>query len=406
MVEKHIGWHKLNWVVLLLITGLGISLVSGAETIPGSTRYPRLVRLDHNGEPAKGWIVASSMDKIFVSKDDGKTFTHLADVPTKENHRFRCCETLFELPRAIGDLKPGTLLFAATYVDEVATEALTGAPQSPTFPGVFAIDVFASEDHGQHWNYLSTPVSGAGERGAGGLWEPEFLVARNGALVMFWSDETYLCCSQKLMKIRTTDGKTWKDASDVVATTNPIDRSGMIVTRQLPTTMYFMVYEMCGSQHCDVYYRKSRDGWNFALPSNPGTRLEDEEGQFLRHAPAVIWSPSPFSPNGMLVAVGQLLYDANGSLAKQSGRALFVNTHLDGSGPWHRIQAPIQVPDAYDHPCPNYSTGLLPVHNGEALLELATDFSGPGECIASFASKPWSALIPNELIQSFAPVSH
>jgi hypothetical protein len=400
MVDKY---FERCWMIALLIAGVNVFFAGAAEPIPGSTRYPRLVRLDHSAESGNGWIVASSMNQIFISKDDGKKFAHLGEVPTKEGHRFRCCETLFELPRAIGDLEAGTLLFAATYLDEGATKALSNAPASPTFPGVFAIDVYSSTDHGQHWSYLSTPVSGAGEKGAGGLWEPEFLVSHSGALVMLWSDETYLCCSQKLMKVRTSDGHVWKDTSDVVATTNPIDRPGMIVTRELPTGMFFAIYEMCGSQHCDAYYRKSNDGWNFGLPSNPGTRLEDEEGQFLRHAPAVIWSPSPLSPNGMLVAVGQLLYDANGSVAKQSGRALLVNTRLDGSGAWHRIQAPVAVPSAYDHPCPNYSTALLPVQNGEALLELATNFSSPAKCIASFAYRPWSELIPDELIRSLGP---
>ena len=363
------------------------------------------MRLTHGSSASNGWIVVGTTAQLFLSKDDGKSFSFLSNAPTRSGIRLRCCETLFELPQAVGDLPAGTLLYSATYVDEAATRASSGSVPSPKFPSVFTIDVYASSDQGQHWTYLSTPVSGSGERGAGGLWEPEFLVANDGSLVMFWSDETYSCCSQKLMKIRTKNGKDWRDSSDVVATTEPNDRQGMIVVRQLPTGVYFMIYEMCGTHHRDVFSRKSRDGWNFGLPSDPGTRVENEEGQSLRHAPTMIWSPSPLSPNGMIVALGQMLYNADGSLAKQNGRVLFVNTHLDGSGAWHTIKAPVEVPNAYDDPCPNYSSSLLPVQNGEALLELATDFYALNRCGASFATRPWADLLPGELVQSLAPNS-
>ncbi len=393
-------------LILLFATMPNAIFASSGTLIPESTRYPRLVRLTHGSAASNGWIVASTISKLFVSKDDGKTFSFLSNAPSRSGVKLRCCETLFELPRALGSLPAGTLLYAATYVDEAATKSSSGSVPSPTFPGVFAIDVYASDDQGQHWTYLSTPVSGSGERGAGGLWEPEFLVAHNGSLVMFWSDETYSCCSQKLMKIRSSNGKDWRNPSDVVATTNPKDRPGMIVIRQLPTGVYFMVYEMCGTHHCDAFFRKSYDGWSFGLPSDIGTRIENDEGQYLRHAPTVIWTPSPLSPNGMIVAFGQMLYNADGSLAKQNGRVLFVNTHLDGSGGWHTIKAPVEVPNTYNHPCPNYSSSLLPVRNGEALLELATDFYALDQCGASFGTRSWTDLLPADLVQSLSPISH
>jgi hypothetical protein len=232
--------------------------------------------LTHGSASSNGWIIASTISKLFVSKDDGKTFSFLNDAPARAGVTLRCCETLFELPKPLGNLPAGTLLYSATYVDDAATKAMPGNVSSPTFPGVFAIDIYVSTDQGQHWTYLATPVTGSGEKGAGGLWEPEFLAARDGSLVMFWSDETYLCCSQKLMKIRSSNGKDWRNVSDVVATTDPKDRPGMIVVRQLPTGAYFTIYEMCGTHHCEVFFRKSWDGWNFGLPSDPGTRVENE----------------------------------------------------------------------------------------------------------------------------------
>jgi hypothetical protein len=216
---------------------------------------------------------------------------------------------------------------------------------------------------------------------------------------MFWSDETYSCCSQKLSKIRTVDGVTWKDSSDVVASTTQADRPGMIVVRRLPTGVYFMTYEICGDPttgpKCAAYYRISRDGWNYGNAHDPGKRIETASGQFFEHAPASIWSPSPVSPNGVILVVGQVLHNADGSVAQQNGKVLFMNALLDGSGPWTPIPAPVEVPISYDNPCPNYSSALMPVQNGAALLEFASDFYALNKCGMHFATKPWTEMMLN-----------
>jgi hypothetical protein len=280
----------------------------------------------------------------------------------------------------VGTLHAGTLLYAASY--------LSG--DQP------AIEIYTSTDEGRHWTYHSTPVAGSGEKGHGGLWEPEFSVARNGDLVMFWSDETYLCCSQKLSKIRTSDGANWKDKADAVASIVEADRPGMIVVREMPTGVYFMSYEICGDpltgHHCAAYYRTSRDGWDYGPASFLGKRIETADGKFFEHAPANIWSPSPLSVNGVIVVVGQVLKNSDDSVAAENGKVLFVNPLLDGSGPWTMVSAPVEVPHSYDNYCPNYSSALLPVNQGSSLLELASDYHGLKECGTYFAVKPWSAL--------------
>jgi hypothetical protein len=266
--------------------------------------------------------------------------------------------------------------------------------------GTPAIEVYASTDQGEHWTYLSTPVSGRGEKGTGGLWEPAFTVARDRSLIMFWSDETYSCCSQKLSKIRTSDGVTWKDSSDVVASTSQTDRPGMIVVSNLPSGVFFMTYEICGDPttgpKCAAYYRLSRDGWNYGTASDLGKRIQDSEGQFFEHAPANIWSPSPLSPQGVLLVVGQVLHNADGSVAQQNGKVLFMNARLDGSNPWTTIKAPVEVPNSYDNPCPNYSSQLLPTQDGGGLLEFASDFYALRKCGMYFATKLWSEIMPSE----------
>ena len=412
MMQHHSTTGEINWLTVLRPTCwfflLMISLPCGAANrtlLPQSAGYPRLVRLEHGPAATNGWIIASTTGKLYESKDDGKTFTFLGNAPVQTGSRLRCCETLYELPRAVGSLPAGTLLYAATYALETVPKSLsaeaTKSAANLWARGVPAIEVYTSRDQGEHWTYHSTPVMGHGEKGAGGLWEPEFSVARDGSLVMFWSDETYSCCSQKLSKIRTSDGVTWRDSSDVVATTNPSDRPGMIVVSHLPTGLYFMSYEICGDpitgHKCAAYYRTSRDGWNYGHASNPGTRIENADGQYFEHAPANIWSPSPLSPNGVIIVVGQVLHNADNSVARRNGRVLFVNPLLDGSGPWRTIQAPVEVPNSYDNPCPNYSSALLPVQNGIALLELATDYYALKKCGAFFATKSWTEMMRDHL---------
>jgi len=364
-------------IFLILCCWRTLSAASGS-LLAESSFYPRLVRIAQGPARANGHILASTNGQIFESDDEGRSFFSLSTVPAAPGGKFRCCETLFEMPKDVGTLHAGTLLFAGTY-------------DAGTDP---AIEIFTSTDEGHHWTYNATPVSGRGEKGAGGLWEPEFLVARDQALVMFWSDETFVCCSQKLQKIRTFDGASWKDRSDVVASTSERDRPGMIVVRELPTGLYFMTYEICGdpANGCAVFYRTSRDGWNYGNASFLGKRIETADGKFFEHAPANIWAPSALSPNGVIVVIGQVLHNRDGSVAGDNGRVLFVNPLLDGSGPWQTVRAPVEVPNSYDNYCPNYSSALLSIDGGAGLLELASDYRALEKCATYFGSKSWTEM--------------
>ena len=363
---------------LVIVVSIPGANAATGTLLPDSTYYPRLVRILHGPESANGRIIASTKGKFFESSDDGKSFTFLADAPIRQGSRLLCCQTLYELPQPVGNLKAGTLLYAPSV--KVGNDP--------------AIEVYTSSDEGAHWIYHSTPVAGSGEKGHGGLWEPEFSVAKDGGLVMFWSDETYSCCSQKLSKIRTFDGINWKDSSDAVATTIETDRPGMIVVRKLPTGEYFMSYEVCGDplngHKCAAYYRTSRDGWNYGRADDLGKRIETANGDYFEHAPANIWSPSPLSTNGVLVVVGQVLHKADGSVSPLNGKVLFVNPLLDGSGPWTTVDAPVEVPNSYDNFCPNYSSALLPNKDGTALLEFASDYYALNKCGTYFSTKAWN----------------
>lgn len=342
--------------------------------LPNSTLYPRLVRLAHGSAATNGTIVASTAGQIFQSTDSGTTWTFLDTVAPANGSTQRCCGTLYEVPQTVGSLSAGTLLYAASYFQN----------------SIPAIEVYKSTDQGHTWSYHSTPVVRGDSKH--GLWEPEFTVASDGALVMFWSDETDACCSQKLAQIRSYDGATWQNETNTVASTVSSDRPGMAVVTKLPSGVYFMSYELCGPAACTVFYRTSTDGWNFGTASNTGTKIQTATGQYFEHAPTNVWSPSVLSSQGAILLVGQVLYESDGSVSANNGKVLFANLSPDGSGNWYTIAAPVQVPTAYDNYCPNYSSALLPSSDGSSILEFASDYNSSNVCVTYFGKEQWNQL--------------
>lgn len=357
--------------IVLLIGCVFVSAMAAAAAtgthLEGSTLYPRLIRLHYAPPALKGTLLAKTGNRLYRSTDEGRTFTYLASVGSAEGSKERCCSTIYELPRKVGRLGAGTLLYSGSF-----------------FSGdVPAIEIYTSTDDGAHWKYLATPIK-AGDKHHG-LWEPEFTIAKDGSLVMFFSDETDPCCSQTLAQMRTKDGVHWSAKQDTVASSSQKDRPGMAIVTRLPDHTYFMSYEICGPvTHCQVYFRHSPDGWNFGNPADFGVKTVTASGQYFEHAPANIFDAA----SGQVLLVGQVLYEADGSVSAQNGRLLFTRSLADGVKAWGTKVAPVAVPTAYDNYCPNYSSALMPVRGG--LLELATDYDAAHQCTSYFAILPFA----------------
>ncbi len=359
-------------IAALCLSAAFVSAASAATgpAIPDSTLYPRLIRIAHGGA-ANGRILASTTGRILESVDEGKSFRLIGRPTPVAGSSERCCATLFEMPRTVGSLKEGTLLYAASH--------FTG--------DVPSMEVYQSGDEGHTWSFHSV-IKRAGDA-KHGLWEPHFSVPRESALVVFWSDETDSCCSQKLMQARSTDGRTWIDFRDTVATAVQSDRPGMVTTAMLPDGAFFMTYEVCGHFQCGVFARTSKDGWNFGDPADLGRLLRTADGSYFAHAPQTVWVPNG---GGTLLVIGQMLYKGDGTVDMlRNGRTIFRNTSRDGEGAWIEMAAPVDVPRSYDNYCPNYSSALLPVA-GNSLLELATDYDEQKRCTTYGAVAPFASL--------------
>lgn len=337
--------------------------------------YPRVVRIGHDPTRSlNGTLVASvtsfpngkGEEQIFSSGDNGKTFARIGTISDVDFSTGLCCGTLYELPTAVGSLRAGTLLWAGSVGGD--------APANP-----MQIKIYRSFDRGATWTYLSNCATGTVPRSKGGLWEPEFTIAANGALVCFYSDETVPGFSQLIHQVTSTDGITWSTPVRTIASGMQADRPGMVVVRQLPSGRFFLTHELCGPAACTVFYKTSPDGIDWTPATNVGVRVETADGRWFLHTPTNAWAPTPGTANGRMFVIGQILSSASG-VAAGNGRTIFYNDSADGSGPWKTLTAPvtIQSPPSSSNFCQNYSSPLLPSEDGQTLLGLATDFEASG----------------------------
>ena len=94
---------------------------------------------------AKGTILASvAPGAIYKSTDEGAMFTKATDIPYPPDVVWDCCGVLYEMPRMIGTIPAGTILFSADYCEG---------------SGMY-LNIYSSSDAGNTWTFLAAPVSG------------------------------------------------------------------------------------------------------------------------------------------------------------------------------------------------------------------------------------------------------
>ncbi|WP_263248894.1 sialidase family protein [Saccharopolyspora rosea] len=354
----------------------------------GGSSYPRLVRLQHSGA-ADGRVLASmttyvndaGFAVIYESTDDGASFHPLGEIhdPEGQNKKGMCCSTLYELPRQVGDMPAGTLLWAGT--------AGVGADPDQRRS---SIRVWRSDDHGRTWNFLSTIVQAPV---GPGVWEPEFTVSERGDLVAFYSDDGDPKHDQKLVQVRSRDGRNWTDLRETVKNDKFRVRPGMSGVRWLPDGTYVMVYEVCNYDPvhiCTVWMRTSRDGWDFGNPYDLGTEIVSDTGGQPLGTPTIAWAPGP-GRNGRLLLAYQMLANHDGGWAPGNGRTLMVNDDPRNlAHGWREIPSPVQIKYNEGSVCRNFSPTTLPTRDGRSVIHMTTDFEYyvGGPCEAWFGTGP------------------
>jgi len=366
----------------LSVVGALLTPASAAERkqlVPGFGSYARLVRLEYS--PAgRGNIVAALTSEdgggkftpIMESTDEGATFHQIGAIHDAEGRSGMCCGTLYELPRRVGALRAGTLLWAASYGQD-------GGPRRRV-----GIKLWSSRDGGRSWTFLS---EAARSHNIDGIWEPELTVDAGGTLWLHYADETQAPkYAQVLNRVASTDGIRWGTKQLTLAIPPDRVRPGMPIIRRLPDGRYYFAYEICNyrDRYCDPYYKISADGANWGDPSDPGTRVNTANGNYFQHAQTIALFPG--GPNGVrIVMVGQIYTNAKGEPQPGNGGMLLANDNF-GAGNWYELPAPVHISGVYNNFCPNYSSTLLPVDGGKNVLEVATEYYNG--CKAYYAKGP------------------
>lgn len=353
-------------IMLLATCGITATVAQAQTRLSPETALYARVRTLSNGEQVASVTAFNGGNHIdiYASGNGGASFSRVGGIYDSQFASGLCCGTIFELSRQIGSLPAGTLLWAGSVGQDAANRRMR-------------IKVYRSGDRGRNWSFLSEFIS----PNTGGLWEPEFLIANDGALVMLYSDETNGAHSQRLMKVRSYNGVNWQNFENLVASTIQADRPGMAVVSRLNNGSRLMTYELCGPANCTAFYKTSADGWNWGDSREVGSAIRLADGRYFEHAPY-----HTLLPNGTILLVGQVLHNANGSIASGNGTTIFKSANGNPAGPWTTINAPVGVPGAYDNYCPNYSSPLLALSNS-SVLQFASRWEGD-RCIMFYNRGP------------------
>lgn len=362
----------------LALVGMTTVAAQAQSLLAANSRYPR-IRLLPGGELVASVLSFTGDDhiKIFSSTDSGATFTQVGTINDPEFQTLKASSpSLFRVPQTVGSLTAGTLILGVVVDTQKTATSLA------------KINIYKSTDNGRNWSFVSIAVQSANNQG---LWEPDFSMATDGAIVMHYADESSPCCSQKLVRRRTYDGVHWIDqTNDVQLSTSNADatwplRPGMPVVSNLADGTRLMTYEICGQAaplNCASYYRTSTDGWNYGPVNAMGTRMKDSLDRFFSNTPV-----NKVLPDGSILWIGQYMRVADGSPSGLNGTVLFKSASGNPNGPWTTLAAPVTLPAPVTNGCEGFSPGLQWVGTGATFVELQTRNVG-GVCNVYFASGP------------------
>jgi hypothetical protein len=369
----------------------------------GDVSYPRAIRLDHDGGGGQTMLATFAHRNqggpgdfpIFRSTDGGNTWSAspISSIASNTPGWDLGGPVIYEVPFAANGLNAGDLLAAGTAWVEGDFTAQK-------------VEVFKSTDYGASWQYLSdcTSTSGMPNTIGHGIWEPWFLLAENGTLACFISDERPAGSptnDQVIGHYTSTDGgQSWSSSLtlDVAFPGDDLARPGMSIVNELPNGTFMMAYERCrdathADHACEVYTKTSPDGLNWAPADNPGTLVETADGRQLLHTPYVAWVPGG-GPDGTLLLSGQRVVTGptgNKAVMEESGIVVFANQNL-GVGDWHEVEAPAEIDPTGGYAsgvpsCPGYSSPLIPRYDGTSFLYLAATWLGVGnQCEVRFGT--------------------
>jgi hypothetical protein len=242
---------------------------------PGTfgSEYPRMLKLS-NGN----WLAAATIY-------DNNGYTHDANGGTKMQV-FKSTDNArtWTLNATIGD--PGRDLDNAQMIQMPNGDVLL-ASRSVRWQESYRLYVYKSTDLGVNWSNISTIDQNNGVPGSlgnpdKGVYEPHFYILDNGNLAVFYANEKHVTenpsYSQIISeKISTNGGVSWGNEIFVAWDPgNSASRPGMPVMTKMANGQYRVVYEVCGTNNCNIFTKTSSDGSTWA--SGIGTQIPNQQG--------------------------------------------------------------------------------------------------------------------------------
>ena len=353
------------------------SVIYGADLqkMSALVSYPRVIVLEHNGKN-NGMMLATLQSlevkdvyRILRSTDGGGTWQEIAQIRNKTHGAMLAGwqPTIYELPRQVGDMPAGTLLFSGCVRRPNGTDDL-----------ITTLCVWKSTDLGKTWEHISDVADSYLSKGGNGVWEPVFDMTDDGTLVCLYSDENdRKNHSQTLLGRTTTDGNRWSEPFEVVALPVQSLRPGMISVVRLNNGKYLATYEIVGMFGGPIHYRTSDSLTNWGDTSKSGTQLLDSVTRIgMGTSPAVGYAPNS-GKCGMLFVAGEHRLDANYDKNTVRGSDLFVS--LDYGKTWTTIENPMpyRLPEGITS-AQGYSSNFFTCADGHTVwFSQSTDWDYP-----------------------------
>ncbi|GAB3670549.1 IclR family transcriptional regulator domain-containing protein [Halopiger thermotolerans] len=360
--------------------------------VPGAM-YPRVARLEHDGSSDPALLATfecyetagkNGTDEpyfpIYRSTDDGRTWSRFSEIrDTQHGWGLRYQPMLFEAPQRIGPWEPGTVFAVGNSI--------------PSDRSQTSLDLYASEDGGQNWSYVSTVATGGKAvpaRGESPVWAPELTVDADGNLVCFFSDARHSDDGYERVighRVSTDGGRTWESETFDVAIADEESMPGMPTITKLPTGRYLLTYFIGGPKYGgSVYVKTSPNGREWGAPDDPGFPVQTGDGRQLIEGPYATWVPYG-GDDGTILAAGKTFRDQNRNRVPESGTVLLASSDLTGRGPWEPISAPLWYEDELEtgHRSVGWTTALLPSADGTSLLQLTSTYDGHGKTEIRYA---------------------
>jgi hypothetical protein len=206
--------------------------------------------------------------KVARRNADGSSWTEIASISTPDDNG-----GYWQEQSQLAQLADGTILMAAR--------------NRQADLNWFGLPIMKSTDGGHTWTTVSQLDTNPNANGRfnRGLWEPFLYVLPNGCAAGFYANEKHAednpSYSQIVSeRVSCDEGKTW--GAEIYAASQPGEaRPGMPGFARMANGEYILVFEVCGTDACNIHFKISNDGTTWAK-DDLGMGIENQQaGPFV-----------------------------------------------------------------------------------------------------------------------------